>query len=185
MIMQVKKNNYSMKVIYVLFLLIQESLCIFFRFRHVVVEEVKFERQQEDMISLSIYNDCSGEKGGLGIPVSSSMTDGGVCLPQGSPPNTSVRHISTSDSSNIHQNGSCSPDVLQKNILSCPIDGRKDGAEANQQPRSMGKSTEAGDAALLYFEAMLATLTRTKETIGRATRIAIDCAKFGIATKVI
>jgi len=171
-----------MKVIYVLVLLIQESLCIFFRFRHVVVEEVKFERQQEDMISLSISNDCSGEKGGLGIPASS---DGGVCLPQGSPPNTSVRHISTSDSSNIHQNGSCSPDVLQKNILSGPIDGQKDGTEANQQPRSMGKSTEAGDAALLYFEAMLATLTRTKETIGRATRIAIDCAKFGIATKVI
>ena len=49
----------------------------------------------------------------------------------------------------------------------------------------MGKSTEAGRAALLYFEAMLGTLTRTKESIGRATRIAIDCAKFGIATKVM
>ena len=49
----------------------------------------------------------------------------------------------------------------------------------------MGKSTEAGRAALLYFEAMLGTLTRTKESIGRATRIAIDCAKFGIADKVI
>jgi hypothetical protein len=49
----------------------------------------------------------------------------------------------------------------------------------------MGKSTEAARAALLYFEAMLGTLKRTKESIGRATRIAIDCAKFGIADKVI
>ncbi|MCH98701.1 HUA2-like protein 3-like, partial [Trifolium medium] len=100
-----------------------------------------------------------------------------------STPNTLVRNVSTSDSSNIHQNGSCSPDVLQKNILSGPVDEGKDGAVANQQSRSMDKSTEAGNAALLYFEAMLGTLKRTKENIGRATRIAIDCAKFGFATK--
>ncbi|MCH96437.1 HUA2-like protein 3-like, partial [Trifolium medium] len=135
------------------------------------------------MISLSTSNGCSGEKGALGIPASSSLTDGGVCIPQGSTPNTLVRNVSTSDSSNIHQNGSCSPDVLQKNILSGPVDEGKDGAVANQQSRSMDKSTEAGNAALLYFEAMLGTLKRTKENIGRATRIAIDCAKFGFATK--
>ncbi|WVZ07978.1 hypothetical protein V8G54_021324 [Vigna mungo] len=81
-------------------------------------------------------------------------------------------------SSNILQNGSCSPDVHQKNTLSGPTDGWKDGIVANERSRSVGKSTEAGDAALLYFEAMLGTLTRTKESIGRATRIAIDCAKM-------
>jgi hypothetical protein len=165
--------------------LIQESLCIFFWFRHVVANEVKCKGQQEDMISLSTSNGCSGEKGALGIPASSSLTDGGVCIPQGSPPNTLVRNVSTSDSSNIHRNGSSSPDVLQKNILSGPVDGWKDGTVANQQSRSMDKSTETGNAALLYFEAMLGTLKRTKENIGRATRIAIDCAKLGFATKVI
>lgn len=148
------------------------------------MKEVKFKKQEVGMISLSI-SDCSRENSVLGIRASSSLTDGGVCLPQGSPPNTSVRNVSTSDSSNIHQNGSCSPDGLQKSILSGYIDGYKVGAVAIQGSRSLDKSTEAGHAALLYFEAVLVTLKRTKESIGRATRIAIDCAKFGIATKVI
>ncbi|CAI8614164.1 unnamed protein product [Vicia faba] len=152
--------------------------------KHEVVKEVKFKKQEDDMISLSI-SDGSRENGVLGIRASSSLTDGGVFLPQGSPPNTSVRNVSTSDSSNIHQNGSCSPDGLQKSILSGSVDGWKVGAVANQQSRSIDKSTEAGHAALLYFEAVLVTLKRTKESIGRATRIAIDCAKFGIATKVV
>ncbi|KAI5426742.1 hypothetical protein KIW84_032242 [Lathyrus oleraceus] len=152
--------------------------------KHEVMKEVKFKKQEVGMISLSI-SDCSRENSVLGIRASSSLTDGGVCLPQGSPPNTSVRNVSTSDSSNIHQNGSCSPDGLQKSILSGYIDGYKVGAVAIQGSRSLDKSTEAGHAALLYFEAVLVTLKRTKESIGRATRIAIDCAKFGIATKVV
>jgi len=34
------------------------------------------------------------------------------------------------------------------------------------------------------FEALLSTLFRTKDSIGRATRVAIDCAKYGIAREV-
>ncbi|XP_042512722.1 ENHANCER OF AG-4 protein 2-like isoform X2 [Macadamia integrifolia] len=34
------------------------------------------------------------------------------------------------------------------------------------------------------FEGMIETLSRTKESIGRATRLAIDCAKYGIANEV-
>lgn len=34
------------------------------------------------------------------------------------------------------------------------------------------------------FEGMIETLSRTKESIGRATRLAIDCAKYGIVNKV-
>lgn len=34
------------------------------------------------------------------------------------------------------------------------------------------------------FEGMIETLSRTKESIGRATRLAIDCAKYGIASEV-
>ncbi|KAJ1405114.1 RNA polymerase II-binding domain [Sesbania bispinosa] len=153
----------------------------------VVVKEIKCKGPEEDMNSVSTSDNCLGEKGNLAIRSSPSLTDGGDCVPQGSPPNTSVCNVSTSDSSNILQNGSCSPDVHlhQKQTSSGPVDGSKNGHVATQQSRSMGKSTEAGRAALLYFEAMLGTLTRTKESIGRATRIAIDCAKFGIAAKVM
>lgn len=142
---------------------------------------------KEDMNSVSISDDCCGEKDIIiGLQPSPSLTDGGECLPLGSPPNTSFCNVSTSDSSNILQNnGSCSPDVHlhQRQTFSGPIgDGKTDGFAATQ--RSKNKSTEAGHAALLYFEATLGTLTRTKESIGRATRIAIDCAKFGNAAKV-
>ncbi|GAU47164.1 hypothetical protein TSUD_28870 [Trifolium subterraneum] len=151
-----------------------------------VIKEVECEVPEEDLNSVST-SDCLGEKGISGIRSSTSLTDGGDCIPQGSPPNTSVCNVSTSDSSNILHNGSCSPDVHlhQKQSLSGPVDESKYGSEATQQSSSMGKSTEAARAALLYFEAMLGTLKRTKESIGRATRIAIDCAKFGIADKVM
>ena len=151
------------------------------------MKEIKCQGPQEDMNSVSTSDDCLGDKGISDIRSSPSLTDGGDCIPQGSPPTTSVCNVSTSDSSNILHNGSCSPDVhlQQKQTLSEPFDGCKDGYVATQQSRCIGKPTEAGRAALLYFEAMLGTLTRTKESIGRATRIAIDCAKFGIADKVI
>ncbi|KAF5177661.1 Enhancer of ag-4 protein [Thalictrum thalictroides] len=35
------------------------------------------------------------------------------------------------------------------------------------------------------FEGMIETLSRTKDSIGRATRLAIDCAKYGIASEVV
>ncbi|XP_054808089.1 protein HUA2-LIKE 2 [Prosopis cineraria] len=151
------------------------------------VKEVACKGSKEDMNSVSICDDCFGEKDIIGLQPSPSLTDGADCLPQGSPPNTSFCNVSTSDSSNILQNnGSCSPDVHlhQKHTFSGPIcDGKVDGFATTQ--RSKNKSTEAGHAALLYFEATLGTLTRTKESIGRATRIAIDCAKFGSAAKVV
>lgn len=55
-----------------------------------------------------------------------------------------------------------------------------------QRPKCSGKSSKHAEAhaALSYFEAMLGTLTRAKESISRATRIAIDCAKFGVSSKV-
>ncbi|KAI9119420.1 hypothetical protein K1719_010095 [Acacia pycnantha] len=151
------------------------------------MNSVSCKGSKEDMNSVSISDDCCGEKDIIDLQPSPSLTDGGDCPPQGSPPNTSFCNVSTSDSSNILQNnGSCSPDVHlhQRQTFSGPIgDGKIDGFAATQ--RSKNKSTEAGHAALLYFEATLGTLTRTKESIGRATRIAIDCAKFGSAAKVV
>lgn len=48
---------------------------------------------------------------------------------------------------------------------------------------SLSGGTEAG-VARDAFEGMIETLSRTKESIGRATRLAIDCAKYGIANEV-
>ncbi|KAL3651048.1 RPR [Castilleja foliolosa] len=49
---------------------------------------------------------------------------------------------------------------------------------------SLSGDTEAA-VARDAFEGMLETLSRTKESIGRATRLAIDCAKYGITNQVV
>ncbi|KAE9589203.1 putative PWWP domain-containing protein [Lupinus albus] len=152
----------------------------------VIVKEIKCKEPEDGMNFISTCDDL-GEKGILGTRSSPSLTDVGDCIPHGSPPNTPLCNVSMSDSSNILQNGSCSPVVQPKQTLSGPgtVDGSKVRFAATQQSRSMDKSTDAGHAALCYFEAMLGTLKRTKESISRATHIAIDCAKFGSAAKVM
>ncbi|KAL2541295.1 ENHANCER OF AG-4 protein 2 [Abeliophyllum distichum] len=54
--------------------------------------------------------------------------------------------------------------------------------------RAVGGSLSGGTEAAVArdsFEGMIETLSRTKESIGRATRLAIDCAKYGIAHEVV
>lgn len=54
--------------------------------------------------------------------------------------------------------------------------------------RPAGGSLSGGTEAAVArdaFEGMIETLSRTKESIGRATRQAIDCAKHGIANEVV
>ncbi|XP_061336679.1 ENHANCER OF AG-4 protein 2-like [Gastrolobium bilobum] len=67
-------------------------------------------------------------------------------------------------------------------------------AEENEEKRvgsvqrAAGGSLSGGTEAAVArdaFEGMIETLTRTKESIGRATRLAIDCAKYGIANEVV
>ncbi|CAA2963396.1 Hypothetical predicted protein [Olea europaea subsp. europaea] len=58
----------------------------------------------------------------------------------------------------------------------------------NSGKRTAGGSLSGGTEAAVArdaFEGMIETLSRTKESIGRATRLAIDCAKFGIANEVV
>ncbi|XP_074273821.1 ENHANCER OF AG-4 protein 2 [Silene latifolia] len=53
---------------------------------------------------------------------------------------------------------------------------------------SAGSTLSGGTEAAVArdaFEGMIETLSRTKESIGRATRLAIDCAKYGIANEVV
>ncbi|KAL5217439.1 hypothetical protein ABZP36_018123 [Zizania latifolia] len=57
----------------------------------------------------------------------------------------------------------------------------------SQHPKTLNKLTgqDEANAARRAFGAFLGTLTRTKENIARATRLAIDCAKHGIAGEAI
>ncbi|MCE3050701.1 hypothetical protein HAX54_047907 [Datura stramonium] len=102
---------------------------------------------------------------------SSSLTDGMDSFARASTPNTLTCNLSTVDS-NMHVGiGSSSPLPHQ----------------LHDKPRTSGKLSSRGEAnvALGSFEAALGILTRTKESIVRATRVALDCAKFGVASKVV
>lgn len=104
---------------------------------------------------------------------SSPPTDGLGSTACASPPNTSICVMSTSDNSNLlENNGCCSPDAR--------LHHEKPKHAAANSSNNRGEA----NAALTSFEANLGTLKRTKESISRATRIAIECAKFGIAPKV-
>ncbi|KAK6260122.1 hypothetical protein SCA6_014596 [Theobroma cacao] len=155
-----------------------------------VMEELLPEQRQKATSSL-ICNDNS-DKDVVGVQLSSSSADGVDSPAKVSPSNASICHVSTSESANIiRSNGDCSPNVHSCHNKSLCVsiaddEGKADSA-ASERPKSVSKCsnyTEA-HAALSSFENMLATLTRTKESIARATRIAIDCAKFGVSAKVV
>lgn len=63
------------------------------------------------------------------------------------------------------------------------IEDRRVGSAQRGVGGSLSGGTEAA-VARDAFEGMIETLSRTKESIGRATRLAIDCAKYGIANEV-
>lgn len=56
-----------------------------------------------------------------------------------------------------------------------------------QQPNVLNKlaGRTGANSSRRAFEAFVGTLTRTKESISRATRLALDCAKHGIAGEVM
>lgn len=118
----------------------------------------------------SVSDDQFGDKAVSTTLSSSSLTDGMDSFARASTPNTLTCNMSTVDSSMHLSIGSSSP--LPRQL--------------HDKPRTGGKLSSRGEAnaALGSFEATLGILTRTKESIGRATRVALDCAKFGVASKV-
>lgn len=71
-----------------------------------------------------------------------------------------------------------------RNLLDADeIEERRVGSAQRGVGGSLSGGTEAA-VARDAFEGMIETLSRTKESIGRATRLAIDCAKYGIANEV-
>lgn len=115
----------------------------------------------------SVSDDQFGDKA-VSTTLSSSSHDSFV---RTSTPNTLTCNMSTVDSSMHVSIGNSSPLPHQ----------------LHNKQRTSGKLSSRGEAnvALGSFEATLGILTRTKESIGRATRVALDCAKFGVASKVV
>ncbi|XVE73179.1 hypothetical protein DITRI_Ditri11bG0096500 [Diplodiscus trichospermus] len=152
----------------------------------------KFQTEQRQKTASSLICDDNSDKDVVGVRLSPTSADGVDSPPRISPSNASICHVSTSESANIIQsNGYCSPnDQSGPNKSLCASvadDEGKADSVASERPKSVSKCsnyTEA-HAALSSFENMLAILTRTKESIARATRMAIDCAKFGVSAKVV
>ncbi|KAK9281634.1 hypothetical protein L1049_004537 [Liquidambar formosana] len=135
----------------------------------------------------SISNDPLGEKDVSCIRSSPSPLDGVDFPARASPPNSLLCSMNTTDNNLFLQNnGCCSPDVhLHHEKSVCALDVEEGKFDSVVTCVGKWSNHAEASAALTSFEAMLGTLTRTKESIGRATRIAIDCAKFGIAAKVM
>ncbi|XP_027115819.1 protein HUA2-LIKE 2-like isoform X1 [Coffea arabica] len=127
------------------------------------------KEDQDHSHSNSISDDHSGDKTVSVTQSSSSLTDGLDFILRATPHN-STSNAPVSVNNSIQVNGSCSPAVHSHHETQ-KFAERWNYKEAN--------------VALTSFESILGLLTRTKESIGRATRSAIECAKFGVAAKVV
>ncbi|CAI9778522.1 unnamed protein product [Fraxinus pennsylvanica] len=135
--------------------------------QNLLLAETNQENRMPELEKESALKDPSATP----MKTSSSVTDGLDSVGRASPPSSAIRNMSKAEKNSFLESNSRSPDVL------LPFDKAK----------LAGKSSSEGEAnnAMSSFETILGSLTRTKESIGRATRIAIDCAKFGFATKVV
>ncbi|KAK4400214.1 ENHANCER OF AG-4 protein 2 [Sesamum angolense] len=79
-----------------------------------------------------------------------------------------------------------SSDVRQFSSMNEHENEEHEGKRISSGHQATGSSLSGGTEAAVArdaFEGMIETLSRTKESIGRATRLAIDCAKYGIANE--
>ncbi|KAL1550201.1 protein HUA2-LIKE 2-like [Salvia divinorum] len=97
---------------------------------------------------------------------SSHLTDRTGSVTKSPPPSSSMCGISSSDSY-VEKRGSCI------------------NAQLHPEKAKLGAKSSNKVELMSSLEAAIRSLTRTKESIGRATRVAIDCAKLGFATKVV
>ncbi|KAL6856992.1 hypothetical protein ACP4OV_018374 [Aristida adscensionis] len=73
--------------------------------------------------------------------------------------------------------------IVRKNS----VEVASEHGKSPKQTQTSGSLNGTTDAAIARdaLEGMLETLSRTKDSIGRATRLAIECAKYGIAGEVV
>ncbi|KAF4353690.1 hypothetical protein F8388_024259 [Cannabis sativa] len=112
-----------------------------------------------------------------------------------SPSPTAVQHFlsGSGNSMMVDIQGSAALGSPPTNVHESASQSQHDVEELEEQRASsgnrvVGNSLSGGTEAAVArdaFEGMIETLSRTKESIGRATRLAIDCAKYGIANEVV
>lgn len=102
-----------------------------------------------------------------------------------------VDNVTPPDALGAHSRGSVgSPSGHIRNFTSqSQLDSEEPEERRLSSTHQAAGSTLSGgtEAAVARdaFEGMIETLSRTKDSIGRATRLAIDCAKYGIANEVV
>ena len=109
--------------------------------------------------------------------------------PRSSSPQNSPMNIQTIGYTQDSVEFSHTPKHAVASMVETPgISGEEVRASPSQN-LSLGEANAGGDTEMTVardtFEGMLETLSRTKESIARATRHALDCAKFGIAEQVL
>lgn len=106
------------------------------------------------------------EDGVVSVAQSSShLSDRTESVTKSPPPSSSMCGISSSDGY-VEKRGSCI------------------NAQFHHEKAKLGVKSSNKVELLSSLEVAIRSLTRTKESIGRATRVAIDCAKLGFASKV-
>ncbi|KAL5995860.1 hypothetical protein ACLOJK_025932 [Asimina triloba] len=137
--------------------------------------------------SSSLSDNCSDEKVSVDATSSSPPVHAFNSSMQMSPSNSSLHHVPALLEKNLIIHTGRSPDVnaLQRNSahVSDADEERRSDSISNHRLKPSGKWPGHAEVNIAWksFEAVLGTLSRTKESIGRATRYAIDCAKYGIA----
>lgn len=122
--------------------------------------------------STSVSDEHFGDKDVSSARSSTLQMDGVDNSACKSSSNTTTCNASTpgnNSNNNIEVNGSCTPDIHL------------------HQTKTLEKGGNTGEAfaTMASFESAIGKLTRTKETINRATRLAIDGLKHGFANKVM
>ncbi|KAI4385816.1 hypothetical protein MLD38_003809 [Melastoma candidum] len=119
--------------------------------------------------------------------LASSEVLGRNLIPSPSPPVlTSVSSLAHKDAPNLNQlrNSKSSPTSADVSQRQANAETAENKTISSEQKGLLSCGTEAA-VARDAFEGMIETLSRTRESIRRATRLAIDCAKYGIAHEVV
>ncbi|KAL0386264.1 UNVERIFIED_CONTAM: ENHANCER OF AG-4 protein 2, partial [Sesamum radiatum] len=124
-----------------------------------------------------------------GNPLLLSFPDADMSARSPSPPPATLVYESSNQLQlgvqGIHSTSPCS-DVHQFTSINQHENEELEERRVSSGNQGTGSSLSGGTEAAVArdaFEGMIETLSRTKESIGRATRLAIDCAKYGIANE--
>lgn len=143
-------------------------------------DEADDQTQVQPNNSVSVSENLSREKMSLS-PANIADTPA-----MGTPHSNSVYHISTAESANdMQNNSSCSPNVQsgEKKIVCDSIVKEEEKIETGVCQGHKVVNTDV-QSTRESFEDALSSLVRTKESIGRATRLAMDLMKFCVPAKV-